>query len=330
MVSPAFASLLAQGRAEFNRRTVEAARRHPGFDHGALRAFLADGVDALVQAVSAAAPERALAAAFDAYDIAIELTGLRLVGPGARSTALPEAWRTPLPRLAGLVAREPAAIIGLVSNAALHLETIPGVRAGQWIAELAALAPRIESSAQLLSVGQLLAWRAGAVHFRAGALAAADSLPEALALAAVGDAGAGSWVALRARIEAEPWWRAGDGIGLAQREAGAFSGLGGMFGAPPAVRAAPGGFYVESDGRHFLLLADAYGAVLVGASGEEFAQAGAAAGTVAFTVEGGQLAIGRQRIALDLPAEGLAVCASAGTLAITSPFTHAIRLVPRQ
>jgi hypothetical protein len=330
MVSPAFADLLASGRAEFNRRTAEAARRHPGFDHGALRAFLADGADALVQAVAAAAPERALAATFEAYDIALELTGLRLVGPAARSTLLPAAWRRLLPRLAALVAREPEAVIGLVSNAALHLETIPGVRGAQWIAEMSALAPRIDSSAQLRIVGQLLAWRAGAAHFRSGALAAADSLPEALAMAALGDVHAGSWASLRARIEADPWWRAGDGVGLAEREAGAFSGLGGMFGAPPAVRAAPGGFYVASDGRHFLLLADAYGAVLVGADSEEFAQAGAAPGAVAFTVEGERIAVGRQRIALDLPAEGLAVCASAGTLAITSPFTHAIRLVPRQ
>jgi hypothetical protein len=178
-------------------------------------------------------------------------------------------------------------------------------------------------------VGQILAWRAGAAHFRAGAIAAAAGLPEALALAAFGVADAGSWADLRERIARDPWWRAPDGVGLAQREIGAFIGLGGSFGAPPEVRAAPGGFFVHSAGQHFLLLADAYGAVLMSATAGEFAQAGAATGAVGFSVEGEAIVVGRLRIALDLPASGLAVCASAGTLAITSPFTHAIRLVPR-
>jgi hypothetical protein len=329
MVSPSFARLLAAGRAEFNRRTQDAARRQSGFDHGALLAFLADGVDAVVQAVDAVAPERAMDVAFDAYDIALALAAQRLVGPAARSALLAEVWRSVLPRLAALVAREPAATMGMLSNAALHLGTIPEARGTQWIAELAALAPRIGSRAELRAVGQILAWRAGAAHFRSGAIEAAAGLPEALALAAFGVSEAVTWAGLRERIERDPWWRAGDGAGLAQRETGAFAGLGGSFGAPPDVRAAPGGFFVHAAGQHFLLLADAYGAVLMSATAGEFAQAGAAAGAVGFSVEQDAIVIGRQRIALDLPAPGLAVCASAGTLAITSPYTHAIRLVPK-
>jgi len=328
MVSSTFAGLLAAGRAEFNRRTGEAARRHPGFDHAALRHFLVDGVDPVVQAVAAAAPECALRAAFDAYDVALELTGLHLVGSAVRGSVLALAWRALLPRLAHLVAREPGAVIGLVSNAALHLETIPGARGEQWIAELAALAPRIESRPQLRIVGQVLAWRAGAAHFRAGAVKAADGLPEALALASFGAPDAGPWTALRARIEDDPWWRADDGIGAGERETGAFSGFGGMFDAPPEVRAAPGGFLVRAAGRHFLLLADAYGAILTGAEASDYAHASPGAAT--FRVEAESLVVGRRRIACDLPAVGLAVCESGGTLAISSPFTHAIRLVPRQ
>jgi hypothetical protein len=330
MVSPVFARLLAAGRAEFNRRTQEAARRQSGFDHGALTAFLADGVDAVVQAVDAVAPERALDVAFDAYDIALALAAQRLVGPAARSALLPAVWREVLPRLAALVAREPAATMGMLSNAALHLGTIPEARGAQWAAELAALAPRIASRAELRAVGQILAWRAGAAHFRAGAIEAGAGVPEPLALAAFGVSDAESWPALRECIGRDPWWRVGDGVGLAQREIGSFVGLGGSFGAPPELRAAPGGFFVHSAGQHFLLVADAYGAVLMSATAGEFAQVGAAAGAVGFRVEGDAVVVGRQRITLDLPAAGLAVCASAGTLAITSPCTHAIRLAPRR
>lgn len=328
MVSPAFTQALAAGRPEFNRRTIEAARRHPGFDHEALRAFLVEGVDGVVDAVATIAPERVQGAAFDAYDIALELTGLRLVGRAARSTLLAVLWRTLLPHLAHLVAREPAAVIGMVSNAALHLERVPGARCTQWIAELAALAPRIESRSQLRAVGVIAAWRAGAAHFRSQAIAVANGLPEGLALAAFGVPFGGAWASLRARLEREPWWHAEDGVGLPERDVGAFSGFGGMFGAPPEVRATPGGFLVHAAGRHFLLRADAYGAVLLGADAEEFEQAAAAA--PAFRAEGERLMVGRQEIALDLPALGLAVCESGGTLAISSPFTHAIRLVPRQ
>lgn len=85
---------------------------------------------------------------------------------------------------------------------------------------------------------------------------------------------------------------------------------------------------MRAAGRHFLLLADAYGAILTGAEASDYAHAAPAA--AAFRVEGESLVVGRRRIPCDLPAAGLAVCESGGTLAISSPFTHAIRLVPRQ
>jgi hypothetical protein len=46
------------------------------------------------------------------------------------------------------------------------------------------------------------------------------------------------------------------------------------------------------------------------------------------TLDGSQLVIGSRRVMLDLPAEQLAIVCNAHTAAITSPFTHAIRLLP--
>jgi len=121
---------------------------------------------------------------------------------------------------------------------------------------------------------------------------------------------------------ANPWRGNADG-----REFGSFTGFGGDFGTPPQVRATQDGFAVRSAGRHYLLVADAYGAVLHGATAQEFelAQAGMPADV---RVEGSSVHIGARRIDLDVPAGDIAIAANAHTLAITSPWTHAIRLLP--
>lgn len=332
MVSPAFASVLAAGRADFNRRALEAKRHHHGFDDAAFAAFLGTEVDGVVAAVAQAAPERIGEVASAAFDVALELTGLRLVGPRARSPLVAQAWRTALPRCAHLLAHAAEQVIGTVCNAVVHLESLVGARPGQWIDELAALAPRVETPHQLRALGQVLAWRAGAAHYRAGALAAADSLPEALALAALRAPDAGSWPRLRAGIEADLWWRAAaDDAVPAGWEVGAFTGFGGQFAAPPQVRSSGGHFLLRAGERHFLLLADAYGTSLLSAGAEEFdAAALDGGGAPRFAVEGGALVVEGRRIALDLPAEGLAVCATGATLAVSSPYTHAVRLLPRR
>lgn len=325
MISPAFAAALAAGRGAFNQRVRDARRRYPALRTDVLRRFLEEEVDGVVAAVD---PARAGAVAAAALDAALELVGRSLVGPAARTGTPAAVWRTLLPRCAPLVGAHPEVVPAMLTNAAIHLNTLPGVRVAEWIALLAALAPRIATVDELRRAGQVAAWRAGAAHFRLGAIAAADALPEALALAAFGTDAGDSWPALRERIADDPWWTA-DGAGVAAgREVGGFTGFGGAFGAPPEVRAGADGFVVRAGERCHLLLADAYGAVLLGARPEDFDAA--APGGCDFAVAAGVLTVGARRIALDLPADGLAVCASGATLAIASPYTHAIRVLPRE
>jgi len=321
MISPAFAAILASGRAQFNGRAAEARRRFPALDMAAFGAFLHDGVDPLVAAVAAAAPERAGSVTLAAYDVALELVGHGLAGPAAKNPFLNTVWRELAPSFAPLLAAAPVEVLGMLSNAAIHLGAVAAVRPAQWQRELAALAPQVATVAQLRAVGQVLAWRAGVAHFRQGALAAADTLPPALALAAFGEPGA-QWPQVHAQLMANPWRGNADG-----REFGSFTGLGGDFGTPPQVRATPDGFVVRSAERHYLLVADAYGAVLHGATAQEFelAQTGVPASV---RLDGATVHVGARSIALDLPASNIAMVANAHTLAITSPWTHAIRLLP--
>ncbi|KKO63872.1 hypothetical protein VM94_02314 [Janthinobacterium sp. KBS0711] len=321
MISPAFASILASGRAQFNARAAEARRRFPALDMAAFGAFLHDGVDPLVLAVSAAAPERVGGVTLAAYDMALELVGHGLAGPAAKNPFLNTVWRELAPRFSPLLATAPVDVLGMLSNAAIHIASVAGARPAQWQRELTAVAPQVGSVAQLRAVGQVLAWRAGVAHFRQGALAAADTLPPALALAAFDEPGA-QWPQVRAQLLDYPWRGNAEG-----REFGSFSGLGGDFGTPPQVRATNDGFVVRSAERHYLLVADAYGAVLHSATAQEYEQANTGMPS-SVRLDGATVHIGARSIALDLPAGDIALAANAHTLAITSPWTHAIRLLP--
>ena len=321
MISSAFASILASGRAQFNGRAAEARRRFSSLDMAAFGAFLHDGVDPLVVAVAAAAPERVGGATLAAYDMALELVGHGLAGPAAKNPFVNTVWRELAPSFAPLLATAPVEVLGMLSNAAIHIASVAGARPAQWQGELAALAAQIATLAQLRAVGQVLAWRAGVAHFRQGALAAADTLPPALALAAFGEPGA-QWPQVRAQLQENPWRGNADG-----KEFGSFSGLGGAFGTPPQVRASADGFVVRSAERHYLLVADAYGAVLHSATAQEFGQANADMPS-SVRLDGATVHLGARSIALDLPAGDIVLAANAHTLAITSPWTHAIRLLP--
>lgn len=329
MISRAFADVLAAGRIGFNNRVREAQRIFPAFRADAFLWFLEEGVDGVAVAVEQVDRSRLPSAVLGAYDVALELAGRSLVGPSARSQVLAEAWRGLFPYLSHLIAAQPAQVLRMLSNAIIHLEGIGGARVGQWTAELVALAPHLESAEQLRITGQVLAWRAGAAHFRAGAIAAAAALPEALALRAFGAHEWESWQAFRSGVESDPWWAGRDPHALRDRYVGSFSGFGGQFAMPPEVRAAGEVFIVKSGDRHFLLMADAYGAVLQPASAEEFEHANSVQQRSEHTLRDGMLLVGSRPAALDVPERGLAVCATAATIAIASPYTHAIRLLAR-
>ncbi|WP_332877853.1 hypothetical protein [Massilia sp. S19_KUP03_FR1] len=315
MLSPAFAAALDLRRAWFNARVAQARAREPGFDVDAFARFLADCVDPLVRVV----PQNVEAVAEAAFDIALVLCRQRPDDVAA------QVWTRLAPAYGALVARAPHETLGLLVNAVARLQALPNARPAQWLERMLALAPQVTSTHALRGVGLVLAWRAGAAHFRAGAIDAADGLAPALALAAFG-AGP-SWPALRAELARNPWWHA-PGDGAPEQELGAFIGLNGMFAQPPEVRSCHDGFMVASADRHFLLVADACGAVLLAASRDEFDAAAEGGYPELASFEDSTLVTGARRVLLDLPATGLRACCNASLVAVTSPYTHAIRVLP--
>jgi len=330
MVCAAFGAALAAQRRELNALVAEARRRHPGFDQAAFTHFLVEAVDPVVQAVAERAPECIHGVVAAAFRMGLDMVGQRLVDGTPRTSNLVLAWAALMPRYAHLVARAPEQTLAMLSNAVLHLDALPGVNGERWRRDIAALAPQVDSLDHARALGQVLAWRAGAAHYRQGAIAAADDLPEALALAVFHAADHGSWQQVRDNLSRDPWWRsAADPDAVLMHMAGTFAGFGGPFIAPPRVAAAGACFLVRSGERDFALHADAHGAVLLPARAGEV-DAAPANTALPHTVESDELLVGHQRIAMALPAEGLALCATASTIALSSPYSHAIQLVARE
>ncbi|HEU0300171.1 MAG TPA: hypothetical protein VFR37_11970 [Longimicrobium sp.] len=329
-LSPAFAAFLRNARGELNARFAEARQLRPDLDGDAFAAFLRGTVDPLVRAVDAAAPAYAADAARAGYELGLELVGQRLSGPAGREPGIEQGWREVGTAAAALVAAAPERVLAAIANALHQLAATPGARPAEWTAAMRTLAPRCADPDVLLTLGQVAAWRAGMAHLRAGALAAADALPPELALAAVGAAG-GDWAAVRGRLAGDPWFdpaapAEARGVRVVAR-AGAFRGFGGLFVEPPAVAAAGGHFLVRSGDDCWLLTADAFGATFHRATAEERADRRPASIPLGVTAQGTTLAVDGARLELPELGEIGGVAANGHTLALTSPFAHAVVLV---
>lgn len=328
-ISAALAEVLAAGRPQFNARVAETRHRYPAFDTGAFAAFLSGDVDAVVRAVAAAAPERTASATVALFDMALELVAQALAGPGARADLVGEVWRGLAPRCASLIAHSPVETLGALTNAVLHIARVPDARPAQWLGDMHGLIAHADSVERLRALGQIAAWRAGLAHFREGALAAADTLPEAAAIAAVGAPAKAHWPAIRVALHADPWWTPDAGAQRSDLRFGRFTGFGGPFAQPPLVRACEQGFHVCSGERYGLLIVDACGATLHPATAEDFARAEPESPD-APRLDGAILRHGERAIDTGLPANGLMMACNAHTVAVASPYTHAIALWPRR
>jgi hypothetical protein len=332
-VSSALAGVLRSGRSELNTRFNEARVRRPDLDAEAFAEFVRSALDPVVIAVDRVRPEAVTDVARAAYDIALELVGQRLVGRSARTPHVDSAWRRILPAVAPLVAMEPERAIAAVCNAAHQLSTTAGARPIGWIDVMTRLGPECRDVATLLTLGQVGAWRSGLAHFRESAIAAADTLPESLALAVVGASGE-RWSAIRARLACDPWFDPATPNGDRKTprvvgRAGAFRGFGGLFVEPPSVAMADEQLFVRSGRDCWLMKADAFGATFHRATSEDFDRARAASrfpdgvslrGTT-LSVRGASTDLG------GAVGEVSSACANRSTLALTSPHTHAIVLV---
>ncbi|MEZ0390524.1 MAG: hypothetical protein ACAI34_25820 [Verrucomicrobium sp.] len=291
MLSSAFASILKSGREDFNAQYALAKRQYPALEAGAFSSFMETTVDPVVAAVHKADPEAAVSTAQAAYEVALELAGQRLVGPGARSSWVQQAWQRVLLAVPGLVASAPRRVLGSISNAAHQLATTPGARPEAWLQIMECIAPQAPDVDSFLKAGQLAAWRSGLAHYRESALAVAEFLDPSLLSLVLDDKEAQgplsnlnstspSDAASRlADLRAHRWATATATASstrpqLVQRN-GSFRGFGGLFQEPPrvVVDRDQNQIFVRSGTEGWLLTADAFGATFHRATEEELAAA---------------------------------------------------------
>ncbi|TDU32330.1 hypothetical protein DFR24_1724 [Panacagrimonas perspica] len=333
--APAFARVLAEGRPAFNARVAQARSRSPRFDAEVFSSFLRERVGPLVEAVAARAPDAITAVAVAAFDAALALVSQGLVGPDRRNVLLDRTWREILPAVPARVAAAPGPLIAALSNAAINLERTPDARGGEWVERMCRFGALAASHDELLALGQVLAWTAGLAHYREGALLALDRLPPHLAVAALNAPADSSWPAMRTRLAQERWWSPDPAVAERRWEGfhvGAFTGYGGAFTEPPQVRAGRDGFLLRSGERCFLLRLDVYGWSLHPAGVSEFESAPRdrpAPYAPPASIVKGALRVGGSTWALDLPEAGLEVAATEDSIAVSSPYSYALRVRPR-
>lgn len=298
---------LAAARPRFNALVATARRARSGFDTAALADAVATRLDPLAMAVEAVVPDRTALVVDAGFALSVTLVDHAL--SGERRLLVDRVWREVAVPLAAVVAERPEPALAMLTNAALKLAATPGARVDEWMVRMAGLAPLIDAET-LAGAGQVVAWRAGMAHYRDGALAAADALPEALALAAIGVEG--SWTQVRAALAADRWWTPqGRAVGT---RFGGFTGFGGPFAAPPEVRGGAEGVFVRSTTRVGLLVADAWGATLHPADVAEFDAARAASRAPA--------------VPPGLPADDLRAAITADTIVFASPHSHFVEIKP--
>lgn len=322
-VSAALAKVLAAGRPAFNARVATVRRSQSGFDEQIFAAIVIELLDPVVASVDAVASDQAAAVTQAGFDIALTLAARRLAGPGARRDFVDRLWRDVLPKLARAIAERPRPLLGGLTNAVINISATPGARADEWLKLMADAAP-LASSATLLEIGQVLAWRAGMSHYREGALKAADRLSPENALAILG--AKGEWAKVRTRLGSDRWWRPDgapidDTIGI-----GGFIGFGGPFPQPPQVRLGPEGFVVRSGDRTLLLVADAYGATLHTVTPESFDRLP----DRPVRVDGAGVRAGDRVVPLTTPLDGLSTAFDETAVVVASRYSYQLRVLPWQ
>jgi hypothetical protein len=325
MVSSPLANVLAARRPLFNQLVAEARHRTPNLDMAAFSGFVTGTLDPLCQAIVKVDEQATVAVIEAAFEIGLGLVGQGLAGPAARLPWVDRAWQQLASPMAHLLVQWPADTLGTLTNAVVRLCGVPGVQVDAWIADMATLAPRCRQLQELRSVGALCAWRAGMAHLRLAALAQAASIDPTLAAAAMG-APNHTWTELDTRLRADRWWHPANGVEAQGRTVGGFSGFGGPFATPPVARACADGFLVQSGERHFLVMSDAFGAVVLPATAGEFAQADAVSINVPVTPTG--VNIQGREIAVRLPGDAAKAAVGTDSAALFSPWTHVLRVVP--
>lgn len=224
-----------------------------------------------------------------------------------------EVWPV-LRAVAPFVGAAPRRVPVSLANALYHLGSAPAGRPAEWVSAMVAVAERAHDVDELLDAGAVAAWRCGLARLRSSALEVAGRLrPELLAIAV------GSAEAL-----ADPWFDPGStGLRVVSR-IGAFRGFGGVFARPPVVSTSDGSWYASDGIDAWQVYADRFGFGY-----RRMGELPAPDVSDGLVLDGGRVIdpVGGRELEVPELADATSWASSGGTLAATTPWTHAIVFV---
>lgn len=320
---------LERGRESFNARFASAKALYPALDEAYFADHLRQTVAPIIEAVNIVRPERTGAALDALYDVSLDLLARDMLGRATRYPEITEAWRTLLPKMAGPLADNPRQIASGVSNAVYNVARDAGDGYRAWIDAMARAAPHLREWSAFSRAGVVLAWRLGMAHYREGALAAIEELPDNLAF---GLLAADSKMGRSALMEAlrDPWWNPSEPGGRRSlsitRRVGGFAGFGGPFVTPPEVIAVDGVLHAFDSESCWVLFSDCYGSSFKRYGGD--LPKGEPENRADFQIDAnGSVVMGGARASLPQLADWASYASTEWTLAVSLPRSHYIYLV---
>lgn len=329
-IPQAVIALLDAQRDALNERFATRRRGGAKIEPAAFLTHLREAIIPLVAEVHTRLSERAPVALTALYDASLDLFAACLLGPETKLPAVQRVWAELLPAAVSLLAREPVLLVGCLCNAVFQVAQQRGTRPELWLDRMRSALPKCSSASDVMDSGLVAAWQAGMPQFRDPALAAAERMKPKLAAVALGLTVENPADAVAA-LKRDRWCRIGVASSPALSpvgHAGAFSGFGGPFPRPPAVRCVGGRLIVSvGESGHWRMVADAYG-VWFRRMEETKSKPEPLPADVAVDAQG---TVKWGRVACKAPhlAGHTAVACDGETLAVTIPTSHHVFLFAR-
>jgi hypothetical protein len=336
IISGPMAEALRRGRDRFNTKFAYARRKYPALDADIFAEHLSQNAAPIADAVARVAPDCVEETVEALYDISLELIGKSYIGRASRYGAILDLWRKLFPPLARLLASEPLAFAGAITNAVYNLLTTVGARPTFWIDAMIELESLCPDANSFLEAGKVVAWRAGLSHYRQGALEAAARLEPRLARAALAlpESNNTPVETIVERLMTDPWLApraASENANGEKRlrivaEVGAFRGFGGVFVSPPEAAFSAGELIAFDRESCWAITADLFGSTFhrIGNSPPEIDVAGRSD----FAMDkNGRVTIRGRSVLFAQLANATSLASNETTLAVTIAHSHSIYLI---
>ncbi len=326
-ITGVFAERLRERRQEYNDRFTAMRMAAPSLSGEAVLAHLAETVAPIIDAVAAAAPEKAGSVCDALYAVSLELMARDLLGPRCRIAAVNDAWQTLLGGLPHVTAEAADPFARTVTNAVHAVESHASADAAAWMTRLSEVRHLVDGLETFRKCGIVAAWQAGMAQYRDAGLDAAATLSEAT-VATLMQVPQPAVASLIAALRRDPWAEPQAQAARAPRcvaAVGGFRGFGGPFLTPPLAVTHGRRLVVFDAERAWELIADRFGNTLLPVPLDDYDID--VPGDRPQIDQKGHVRFGRARSHLPDLAGASSQASDGTTLAVTLPLSHFVHLV---